>query len=238
VARKILRKKLGNVPVLFLNGAQGDIAMDDLLHPTTSSPEEELARIGQIVADETLRLYGQVKYDEHPVLAHRFEDLRVQVRLPAAETLDKARQVLARVDAGERIEGQPLIMAFGAVHLQESFGKHPVDTLAIHAVRIGDLALVTEPCELFCQFGLDIKGRSPAPITAVVGLTDGYGGYCPTIYGILGGGYSGQPISWTRLEPNAGYLIVETAGRLLSSLWRQDRGEPSPKNRIKNPPVR
>jgi hypothetical protein len=72
---------------------------------------------------------------------------------------------------------------------------------------------------------LDIKGRSPAPITAVVGLTDGYGGYCPTIYGILGGGYSGQPISWTRLEPNAGYLVVETAGRLLNSLWRPNGGK-------------
>jgi len=60
-----------------------------------------------------------------------------------------------------------------------------------------------------------------APITAVVGLTDGYCGYCPTIYGILGGGYSGRAISWTRLEPNAGYLIVESAGRMLNSLWRK-----------------
>ena len=38
--------------------------------------------------------------------------------------------------------------------------------------------------------------------------------------GILGGGYSGQPIYWTRLEPNAGYRIVESAGSMLNSLWR------------------
>ena len=57
-------------------------------------------------------------------------------------------------------------------------------------------------------------------MTAVVGLADGYGGYCPTIYGILGGGYSGLPLSWTRLEANAGYLIVESAGKILNQLWQ------------------
>ena len=114
-----------------------------------------------------------------------------------------------------------MIMAFGAVHLQKVYGENPVDTLPIHAIRIGDVALTTQPCELYCQFGLDIKRRSPAPITAVVGLADGYGGYCPTIYGILGGGYSGKPIYWTRLEQNAGYKIVETSGRLLNRIYHQ-----------------
>ena len=79
----------------------------------------------------------------------------------------------------------------------------------------------TLPCELYCQFALDIKRRSPAPITAVVGLADGFCGCCPTIYGILGGGYSGAPLNWARLEPYAGYLIVESAGRMLNHLWRK-----------------
>jgi len=113
-----------------------------------------------------------------------------------------------------------MIMAFGTLHLQDVFGKNPVDTLPVHTIRIGDVALVTQPCELYCQFGLDIKRRSPAPLTAVVGLADGFCGYCPTIYGILGGGYSGATISWTRLEPYAGYRIVETAGQMLNRLWR------------------
>jgi hypothetical protein len=173
------------------------------------------------MADETLRLYNDIEYHDHPVLNHTYEDLQVKVRLPKPERLVEARKVLARIDAGEKVLGMEMILAFGAVHLQELFGTNPVDTLPIHAIRIGDVALVTEPCELYCQFGLDIKRRSPAPITAVVGLADGYCGYCPTIYGILGGGYTGDPISWTRLEPYAGYLIVETSGRMLNSLWRE-----------------
>jgi neutral ceramidase len=46
---------------------------------------------------------------------------------------------------------------------------------------------------------------------------------CPTIASILGGGYSGQPISWTRLESRAGYRMVEAAGPMLSRLWRGEK---------------
>ena len=220
-ARKILRNQLGHVPVLYLNGAQGDIAIDDMLNRRGESREEKLQRIARMTADETLRLYKNVTYHDHPALAHTHEDLKVKVRLPDPDRLVEARKVLARIDAGENIRGMQMIMAFGAVHLQETFGETPVDTLPVHAVRIGDVALITQPCELYCQFGLDIKRRSPAPITAVVGLADGFGGYCPTIYGILGGGYSGAPLNWARLEPYAGYLIVESAGRMLNRLWRK-----------------
>jgi len=220
-SRRILREELGNIPMLFLNGAQGDISWRNLLHRRKESREQSIRRLGRLMADETLRLYKDTEYHDHPVLDHTYEDLKVKVRLPKPERLAEARKVLARIDAGENIRGRQMIMAFGAVHLQEVFGENPIDTLPVHAVRIGDVALVTQPCELYCQFGLDIKRRSPAPITAVVGLADGYCGYCPTIYGILGGGYTGDPISWTRLEPYAGYLIVETSGRMLNSLWRK-----------------
>jgi hypothetical protein len=222
-ARKMLRKELGNIPVLYLNGAQGDVAINNMLvRRRSESREETLQRIASMVVDETLRLYKTIKYDEHPTFAHTFEDMKVKVRLPSPERLAEARKVLKRIDEGEKIRGMNMIMAFGAIHLQEVYGKNPVDILPIHAIRIGDVALTTQPCELYCQFGLDIKRRSPAPITAVVGLADGYGGYCPTIYGILGGGYSGEPIFWTRLEQNAGYNIVETSGRLLNRVWRAD----------------
>ena len=220
-ARKILRTQLGDIPVLYLNGAQGDIAITDQLHPRKESREERLQRIARMVADETLRLYKKVEYHQHPAMAHAYEDLVVAVRLPKPQRLAEAREILKRIDAGEKIRGMNMIFAFGAVHLQEVFGENPVDTLPIHAIRIGDVALTTQPCELYCQFGLDIKRRSPTPMTAVVGLADGYAGYCPTIYGILGGGYSGKPIYWTRLEQNAGYKIVETSGRLLNRIWRQ-----------------
>lgn len=220
-ARQILRHELGTIPVLYLNGPQGDIAMDNQLQRQNESREARLKRIGRMLADETLRLYRQADFLPSVVLGHEHKDLRIEVRLPDAKQLQEAREVLQQVDAGEKIGGMKLILAFGTVLLQERFGEQPVDTVPIHVVRIGDIALMTQPCELYCQFGLDIKRRSPTPLTAVVGLTDGYCGYCPTIAGILGGGYSGQPINWTRLEMLAGYRIVEAAGPMLSRLWHE-----------------
>lgn len=220
-ARKILRGKLGDIPVLYLNGAQGDINMNNLLDPINEDREERLVRLGRMLAEETLRLYETIIYHDEVKLGHEVEDLKIAVRLPEPEVVAEARKVLARIDAGEQITGMDFILPFGTVHLQDTYGDNPVDTLPVHALRIGDVALVTQPCELYCQFGLDIKRRSPAPLTAVVGLADGYCGYCPTIAGVLGGGYSGQPISWTRLEPFAGYRIVEAAGPMLNRLWRQ-----------------
>lgn len=221
--RKSIRKKFKkDLPILFLNGAQGDISMDNMLDRPSETDEEKIMRISKMVVDKTMELYEDVEFEENPVLKHEFEDLKVGVRLPAPEKLIEARRVLDRIDAGENIRGMKMIMAFGAIHLQETFSDHPFDILPVHGVRIGELAIVTQSCELYCQFGLDIKRRSPVSNTIVVGLTDGLNGYCPTIYGFLGGGYSGAPISWTRLEPNAGYKIVETASKLLNKLWLND----------------
>ena len=218
-ARIILRQELGRIPVLYLNGAQGDIAMKNQLDPQKEDREARLLRIGKLLADETLRLYRAAEFHSHITLGHSYKDLKIKVRLPEQEQLDKAQQVIKQIEAGKKLAGQKLIFAFGTIHLQEQYVDNPIDTMPVHAIRIGKVALVTQPCELYCQFGLDIKRRSPTPLTAVVGLADGYCGYCPTIAGILGGGYSGQPISWTRLEPYAGYYLVEAAGPLLNQLW-------------------
>ncbi|MCA9428436.1 MAG: hypothetical protein KC994_25375, partial [Candidatus Omnitrophica bacterium] len=161
-----------------------------------------------------------MEFHSSVVLGHDHEDLPIETRQPDPKELEKAKATMERVENGEKIAGMNLILAYGAVELEKRYGDRPIDPLPVHVFRIGDVALVTQPCELYCQFGIDIKRRSPTPFTAVIGLADGYQGYCPTIAGVLGGGYSGQPISWTRLEPYAGYRIVESAGRMMNGLWR------------------
>jgi hypothetical protein len=221
-ARRYLRQALGPVPVLFLNGAFGDIAIDDQLtrHHGTETGEQKMRRVAHQVAGETLRLLRGARLHEAPTLGHRCEDLAVDVRLPDPERVAWGRQVLARVDAGEEVSRWDRMVAFGVCQLQDELGDDPREALAIHALRLGEVGLVTQPCELYCQFGLDIKRRSPTPLTGVAGIADGYGGYCPTLYGILGGGYSGEPLHWARLAPEAGYRIVDTAARMLHQLWK------------------
>ena len=221
-ARKYLREVLGSVPVLFFNGAFGDISIENMVYPQPrgESSEQKVARAGHLMAGETLRLlHGSVSRD-NLLLAHAYEDVRVPVRLPNAERVNWAQKTLARVDARDTVSGWDMLFAHGINLLQEKFSKDPFDTISMHVVRIGEIALVTQPCELYCQFGMDIKRRSPARYTAVCGTADGYSGYCPTTSGILGGGYSGEPIWWTRLSPESGYQIVDSAARLLHRVWQ------------------
>jgi hypothetical protein len=221
--RAELRAVLGPVAVLFLNGAFGDIQKDSMVAPGVrrEGREQKLARLTHLLAGETLRLMMESEVHDAPVLRHAHEDLCVAVRLPDSAAVAEARRLLSRVDEGEEVPAWDVLFAHGTALLEDRFGAKKADTLPVHAVRVGELALVTQPCELYCQFGLDIKRRSPAPITAVCGPADGYCGYCPTTAGVLGGGYSGTPIYWCRLEQEAGYRIVDAAARFLCRLWRE-----------------
>ena len=220
-ARKYLRNALGPLPVLYLNGAFGDISITNQLAAAGrgETREQKLQRAAHLIAGETLRLLHETRFSGNVLVRHAHEDLRLGVRLPTEQRREWARATLARVDAGERVPPWDAMFAHGVCLLQDEFGCDPFDTVAVHAIRVGDVGIATQPCELFCQFGLDIRRRSPSPHTILCGIADGYSGYCPTTAGALGGGYSGEPLHWTRLAGDAGYRITDAAARLLRRLW-------------------
>lgn len=225
LARRLIRDALGSeIPVLFFNGAFGDIGQDKLdMNGGTQTKEAKLRRCALPLAGETLRLIHENPPVDDVTLDHLHEDIEVAIRLPSEEKLEWARGVLAKVDAGESVPSFDILFAHGSTLLRERFGDNPVGILPIHAVRIGDAAVVTQPTELFCQFGLDIKRRSPFATTSVFSICDGYSGYCPTYGAVITGGYSGEPIYWTRFAPDAGYHIVDAASRLLARLKTEAR---------------
>jgi hypothetical protein len=219
LARKHIRNVLGEIPVLFFNGAFGDIGQDKMdTEPFAVNKEMKLNRCALPLAGETLRLIYENPPKEDLILQHLYEDISVKVRLPSQETLCHAKNILSQVDSGKSIPPMEIVFAHGASLLQKRFGKKSEDILPIHVIRIGHAAIVTQPTELFCQFGLDIKRRSPFSLTSVFSICDGYSGYCPTYDAVISGGYSGKPIYWTRFSPETGYKIVDEACRLLFSL--------------------
>ena len=60
----------------------------------------------------------------------------------------------------------------------------------IHVIRFGDIAIATNPFELFLDYGNRIKARSHAKQTFIMQLTCGAGGYLPTEKAEKGGHYS------------------------------------------------
>jgi hypothetical protein len=87
--------------------------------------------------------------------------------------------------------------------------------LLVHGVRLGPVALVGVPVELFCEIGMSIRDRSPFATTLVSGYWNGYRNYLPTDAERSRGGYE---IDISPFKPGAEALVTGAAGRVLEAL--------------------
>lgn len=217
-ARRLLRDTFGTaLPVLYLQGASGDVAPWPMEQRSAREREQRLREVGALLYGETCRLMRLNPTVDAACIGSQRRELEMTIRLPSAEQLAQAREWRDQGEA-EAPSGKYQLSVRGVLRLQEAFSESPTEQLVIQSGRVGDFAFTTNPCELYCQFGLDIRRRSPAATTAIVQLANGFNGYCPTLSAIHGGGYSADPTYWTRLEATAGARIVDEASRQLRRL--------------------
>ena len=90
----------------------------------------------------------------------------------------------------------------------------------IQAFRIGNLAIVGLPAEIFVRLGLEIKHFSPADYTFVVELANArVSTYVPTTDQAERGAYGAKPILSRWLCSDGGRRMVDTAIVILHELW-------------------
>jgi len=90
----------------------------------------------------------------------------------------------------------------------------------VSAARIGPLAIATNAGELFVEWGISIKKRSPFPHTIVCELTNGWIGYEPTAQAFAHEGY--EALAGVNFVPLEGVQkLVDTAVELLHQLWEK-----------------
>ena len=102
----------------------------------------------------------------------------------------------------------------------------PLSEEEIHIIRLGDVAFATNRFELFLDYGLRIKARSPFLQTFIVQLAAGgrdTGTYLPTEKAVAGKGYSAN-IYDNEVGPEGGRELVEETVRALAELMGGDRG--------------
>ena len=153
----------------------------------------------------------------HPTL-HEVEQLRVKyiADLEAARATGEVRNVKVALYYAAWAD---------AMIEQLQRGTAPTEvTGLVHAVRIGDGAIVTAPGETFAEYGLAVKERSPAAPTFYAGYTNGLLGYLPTAAEYAFGGYeagyghkgAGLP---SLFVPSVEQTCIETGVRLVESLF-------------------
>ena len=80
----------------------------------------------------------------------------------------------------------------------------------IHIIRFGDIAIATNPFELFLNYGNKIRARSKAKQTFLIQLACGMGGYLPTEKAEKGSHYSAYVSSGTTGHEGGDILVRET----------------------------
>jgi hypothetical protein len=225
--REALRAKHGDqLQVLAWCGAAGDQSPHLMFRKAAEERMrklrgierlEEIAR--RIVAawDEAYDGAKQEMRDDVP-FSHHVET----VELPRRIVTDREYEI-AKAKVAE-YSGEPGKATLAGWHGQvvKRFEEQQPGTLQpyqmeLHVLRIGDIAIATNPFELFTDYGIQMKGRSPALQTFVIQLS-GSGTYLPSARAVYAGGYSAIAES-NEVGPEGGQILVDRTLDQINALW-------------------
>jgi len=91
----------------------------------------------------------------------------------------------------------------------------------VTVLRLGEGALVGLGGEMFVEFQMMIKERSPFKHTYVASYTNDYAGYVATRRAFMGGSYEVWPTLNARIGREGGYLMVDKTVELLHELYEE-----------------
>jgi neutral ceramidase len=206
-------------PVVFLQGACGDVTQVDNLSPfQRPAPVEWAQRVGGRVGAEAYKTLLMMTRSPEAKVDLRQKTFTIPRRKPSADRLAQSRQI---VEAGKP-KGDPTAWLFAKeiVMLDHLIQKEPEVEVEVQTLQLGPAVFVTNPAEYFVQLGLDIKAASPFPLTFPVELANGCVGYVPTeeAFGPNGGGYETRLTAYSNLVITAGTTLRDTGIELAKSM--------------------
>lgn len=216
-------------PVLYINAAGGDV---NLRFPNPRQRGFAVAReLGAAIGREAVRAL-----DGAPVSASREVGAASSAALLVYDELipvDEARRIWeegrrALADARtprERREAQHYVIGYAERVLAAADRPAPPDGVRaeVQTLRIGDLAIVAVPVELFSADGRAMRSATPAPRLMIAGWSNGTWGYVPTRRAAARGGYEAEqafrryelPAPWHPVSgDNLRAAALEATGRL------------------------
>lgn len=223
LSAEMKRRHGEDVVTLFGNGCCGNLCQIDVFDPDRPRKGDPLLKaLAEGIADAVERAEEQAEFTGDLALDARSVETQLPLRHIAPEVEQAARALLedGEYDDNDAASHREYTYARMVVELVEEKRERPLTPAEIQALRIGDVALVMLPGEVFVEHGLTIKLQSPAKRTFVVELANGIVGYIPTREAFLGGGYEQRLGNNSKLSPVAGEMMTETALALLDSMFR------------------
>lgn len=214
--RQTVRGGLGaDIGVVFLNGPCGDVTQVDNLNPRPGEFGEAWARrAGTSVGSVALNVLAKAEFVPNVPLGVATEVLALPIRDLGDSDAELVKREAPESGLGT---GDDFYLREAAL-VRARKAKSPTVDVEIQAMRIGESGIASNPAELFCQLGLDVKRGSPWKPTLVVELANGCCGYVATTEAYLGGGYEVRTARCSYLAAGAGDQIANASARLLCRL--------------------
>ena len=215
-------------------GPAGDMAPNTLVNKSAEARMERLEgrthtqELGHRIATAISEVLPVARKETavDPSLAHVVKRLDLPTReVPEAEYTAAKGQIDALNAKGDAITSREWRARNGFQYIVDRYEAQQrgegVYATELHMLRLGDLAIATNPFELYTDYGVQMLNRSPAPQTVLIqlsGQVKDHGYYLPTADAIPRGSYS-TGIRETVVGPEGGKLLVEETVKTLDELF-------------------
>ncbi|MBR4911192.1 MAG: hypothetical protein IKZ47_07755, partial [Clostridia bacterium] len=178
--------------------------------------------VGRRIVNEIEMALEEVteKYDE-AILRHEKLTLDLPLRRVTdkeyAEAIEAMERYAARVVGHVNFEDNAkMYIHTGTIIRYRQQHTQNIEPVEVHIARFGDIAIATNPFELFLDYGNRIRARSRARQTFLIQLACGAEGYLPTEKAEKGSHYSAYVSSGTVGHEGGDLLVRETVERINS----------------------
>ncbi len=194
--------QMPHLPVGFLLGAAGDVTQVDNRRPGREFGAEWADIFGLALGSEVIQTIGRMTWRKEAVLKATRFIVPIPIRGPDEEPPEIPTIGLGSGPAADAVYAREREALAG------ERAQRPVVPCEVQAMRVGDLGIVTNGAEFFCQLGLDIKAASPFARTWVVSLANQWIGYVATPTAYYSGGYEPRTARSAKMAPRAGPALV------------------------------
>lgn len=173
---------------ILSNGASGDINNINWLQKEDRrwAPYERMRFVAHLIAQRVYEALPNVTYHDWVPLSAAATDLPLRTRKPTPEQIEYAKTILAKPADAPKYHVHERTYAERVLRLVDEPDEVAVP---LQVFRIGEVGICAIPFEVFCEIGLEIKQKSPLPLTFVISHANGHYGYLPTPEQHTLGGY-------------------------------------------------
>lgn len=199
------------------HGCSGDIWRRDY-RTWGGKDDATIQKFADGLREKAVGLLQKMNYESDIELAMQEVRLPMKYRVPDVQRLQWAEKVL------DEMETQNPTQKFEVYAREQTYLHKLQETeIVVQAIRLGDIGIVTTPCETYALTGLKFKKQSPFEHQMVIELANGAQGYIPPPEQHVLGGYNTWAARSAGLEVTAEPRIVATGLTMLEQLSQRPR---------------